>query len=384
MNRYTIIFFVFFTIAFACNGQYLDSLEKELKTATNEEKVDILNKLFVVHHQLNPKPALEYASQALDLASSIDYKKGKAAALNNLGVIYKNQGVYNRALEYYKTSLKLSEEINDKRAIASTTNNLGAIYSLKGDHEMALTYFTTSIELFTELDDQKQIIGALNNLGNAYNDDGKKIKALQYFNESIELAEQLGITSRTPEPLNNIGNIYFYNKDFEKALEYYERSYEAETKSDNILGQAQALSNIAATYYETQQLPKAKTYYQQAEQLADSISAYMVLVVTYDGLSKIYAQQEKYKEAYEARLNYDQTQEIIYTQEKGKNSSQLEIATELQQKEKELEVLKKQNRIKQLQIEKSRIVIILSIMGVIMILGAIFILIKAKKVKFKF
>ena len=78
----------------------IDSLERQLSTAKGREKVDILNKICIEYMQSEPSKALDYAKQALTLATSIEYPRGRAAALNNIGVVYKNQGVYDKALDH--------------------------------------------------------------------------------------------------------------------------------------------------------------------------------------------------------------------------------------------------------------------------------------------
>ncbi|UII21053.1 tetratricopeptide repeat protein [Fulvivirga ligni] len=363
------------------HGQYLDSLELELKDAKGKDRVNVLNELFIVHNQLNPEQALEYATSALELATEIDYPKGKAAALNNLGIIYKNQGVYARAVEFYIESLRISDEINDQKAEASTMNNLGTVYSLRGDYDKALIYFVESYEIFKTLGDEKRLVGALNNIGNAYNDNGKEQQALEYFNKAIVLSDRLGLSFTTSNPLNNIGNIYFYNKDYDQAISYYEKSLAVEVKGKNLLGQAQALSNIASTQLAQGQLAKAENTFLESEKLADSISAYPILELIYEGLSKVYAAQNKFEMAYKTRLNYDKIKDILYTEESSKKLAQLEVAIELQQKEKQLEVLRQQDAINSLQIKNSRIVILLSVMGVIILLGGVIVFMKLRKAK---
>ena len=95
-------FFVFFTmITQAADAQAIDSLMAVLDTARNERKVKTLNELFRAYIQSDPLKAIGYTREALSLASDINDKRGKAAAYNNLGVAYRNQGALDKALEYY-------------------------------------------------------------------------------------------------------------------------------------------------------------------------------------------------------------------------------------------------------------------------------------------
>ncbi|MEZ4687766.1 MAG: tetratricopeptide repeat protein [Bacteroidia bacterium] len=68
-------------------------------------------------------------------------KKGIAAILNNIGLIYNDQGNYPRALEYYQNSLAIKEELGDQKGIAGGLVNIGIIYYGQGNYPRALEYY---------------------------------------------------------------------------------------------------------------------------------------------------------------------------------------------------------------------------------------------------
>ena len=47
---------------------------------------------------------------------------------NTIGLIYQDQGNYEKALEYYLKSLKIAKELGDKRGIGDSYNNIGLVY----------------------------------------------------------------------------------------------------------------------------------------------------------------------------------------------------------------------------------------------------------------
>jgi tetratricopeptide (TPR) repeat protein len=60
-------------------------------------------------------------------------KKYLASSLNNIGLIYSNQGDMPKGLEYFHKSLKIQEEIGDKKGTAFSLINIGTIYNDQGD-----------------------------------------------------------------------------------------------------------------------------------------------------------------------------------------------------------------------------------------------------------
>ncbi|TRX62176.1 tetratricopeptide repeat protein [Fulvivirga sp. M361] len=360
--------------------QNIDSLENRLSSAKGKDRVDILNKIYIGYVQESPTKALSYSKDALDLASVINYPKGRAAALNNIGIVYKNQGVYDKALDYYIESIRISAELEDRMLLASTMNNIGTVYSLKETYDKALIYFIESYETFEKLGRRKQIIGALNNIGNAYSDMGEKKKAMEYYNKSIALAEETGDLLNF-DPINNLGNIYFHEGDYPQALNYYEKSKEIAEASNDFRGRAYAMANIGSAYLELNDYDRAESHFNQAIQIATDLKENPILKQIYLGLSTIAFNKKKYKEAYEARLLYDKVKDYVYNEESSRKLARLEMAFEFQQKEKELEILKRTKEITDLKLENNRIVILLGIMGTIILVAIGFILFKLKRAK---
>lgn len=361
--------------------QNLDSLNNQLEQAKGTEKVDVLNNLFIYYSQLNPTKALEYSMQALELAEKNNYQRGKAAALNNIGVIYKNQGVYDVALDYYIKSLRISHEIEDKKGLASSMNNIGTVYSLKGVYDKALIYFLESFEILKSFNDKERLIGSLNNIGNAYSDKGDKDQALKYFTDALEMSNDLQKNYRSSEPLNNIGNIHFFREEYDEALDYYQRSLDICVENENLLGKAEAISNIGSVYQRKGDFLKAKEYQNRALGIAKDIEANPLLVMIYEGLAATHYALKEYQEAYDARFLYDRTKESVYNEESSRKLARLEVGFEIQQKEKELEMLRQDQKIKTLQVENSKIVILLGLMGTMLLIAAAFVFYSLRKTK---
>src|SRR6476620_3359127 len=84
-----------------CNAQdtKMDSLQNLLKFAkedTNKVKI-----LYELSEKCAQEDILKYAIPALELAEKLNFKKGIADALNNIGYAYGASGNLSEALEYY-------------------------------------------------------------------------------------------------------------------------------------------------------------------------------------------------------------------------------------------------------------------------------------------
>lgn len=350
-------------------AQKLDSLQAVLDTARGEYKVKTFNEFFRAYLPSDPTTALSYARQALNLSIEIKDKKGTAAAYNNLGVAYRNYGALDKSLEYYLQALKLYEELENKEGIATLKNNIANIYSIKREYGQAMNFLEESYQLFVELNDKEKIIGSMNNLGNLNLDLQLYEKAMRYYSQAYQLSSQIGM--HFADPVTNVGNIHFRQGNYQKAIENYEIALNIEQTNNNRHGILNALVNIGIAYTKAGQPSRAQQYLNEAEILCRELEAYSYLPPILKHNSEIMYRQGKMKEAYETLVRYDSLREKIYGEESTRKITQMEMAFDMQEMEKEIEVLHKEDEIKSLQLRNSRLFIVLVILTILIVIGAI-------------
>lgn len=346
-----------------------DSLENVLKTAKGDLKVKTLNELFRSYMNSDPVKAIGYTREALTLATEINDQKGMAASYNNLGVAYKSQGALDKSLEYYLISLRIYDKLQNKDGVATTKSNIGTIYSMKKDYGQAMKYFEEANQQFTELGDQPKIIGSMNNLGNLHSDLQLYEQALKYFSQASQLSEKAG--KIYSDPLNNIGNLYFKQGNYQRAVDYYERALKLARKENNQLTMLNILTNMGEVYARAGQGAKAQLYLDSAALLSKQLQAFVYEPTILKSMAYNYSKQGKMKEAYETMVNYDLIKEKIYGEESSRKIAQMEIALDLQEKEKEVEALKVQDRLQSLQLRNTRMIITIAVLGIIVALSLV-------------
>lgn len=354
-----------------------DSLEKTLPTAKGDQRVKVLNELFRSSFNSDPVKAIGFARQALSLATEIDDRKGMAAAYNNLGVAYKSQGALDKSLEYYLRALNIYNNIKNKDGIAAAKSNIGTIYSIKKDYGQAMKYFEEANASFTELGDRKKIIGSMNNLGILHSDLQLFEQALKYFSQASQLSEKTGKV--TADPLNNIGNLYFRQGNYQRAADYYDKAMVLARQDNDRNTLLYTLANLVELYTKAGQTAKAQAYLDSASALSEKLQAYVFQPTILKSQATNYAKQNKMKEAYETMLRYDQAKEKVYGEESTRKIAQMEMALDLQEKEKEIENLKATAEIKSLQLKSSRMFIIVAVLGIIIVIGLVNFLYTKKK-----
>lgn len=354
-------------VSMAISAQAVDSLENVLKTAQGDQKVKTLNELCRAYMSSNPVKAIGYTREALDLATNIGDQRGMAASYNNLGVAYKNQGALDKGLEYYLIALKTYTDLDYKEGIATTKNNIGGIYALKKDYQTALKYFKESESLLTQLDDKKRMVGTMNNLGNLHSDLQLFEDALKYYEDAWDLSQKMGTPSA--DPLSNIGNLYLRQGDYQRAVDYYERALGMAEKDNSKLNILNITANLGEVYVRANQPRPAQEYLNRAMKLCKEMQATFFEPQILRSMAANYAKQGRMKEAYETMVSFDRTKEKVYGEESSRKIAQMEMALDLQEKEKEVETLRREDEIKSLQLRNTRMIITTVIMGIVIIVA---------------
>src|SRR5207248_3839223 len=127
-------------------GKEVERLWREGRKQYAEGKTDSAEKTF--------KAGLELAEQA-----RLHNDNFYAAIRQDLALIYRDRGRYDRAIELYESNLKLYQYLSKTRKAnfetyirltALTKTNLGIVYRMKWDLERAEEYFRESIPTFEQ------------------------------------------------------------------------------------------------------------------------------------------------------------------------------------------------------------------------------------------
>jgi adenylate cyclase len=231
--------------------------------------------------------SIDLAMQAKEMAAEIDYSKGEALALKNIGMVYYMKGMYGETIDYWNQSLQVFEALQDDIGISNMLNNIGAVYLNQGADEKALEYMLRSLQLAEKTGDPLRIYTALTNIGGIYYNK-KDTVALNYLLKAIPLAESSGNKEGIVIITGNIGEIYSDKNDNQKALEYFQKSINA---AGSEISAAFSINGIGKLYLKEGKLTEALEYHNQALEIARKFDDKLQMVRSLRGIADVYGKQ---------------------------------------------------------------------------------------------
>ena len=383
-----------------CNRAHAQGGMDSLITMLESEPIDTnrLNILLEISYNLfrsDPDLGKKYSLEAIDLAEDIGNKEAMASALKNAGLNHYAKSEFKEVVNYWNQSLAVFREIGDPKGISNLLSNLGAVYQSKADYTTALEYNIESLKYAELSGDTSRIATSLINIGTIYADDelthdkaqetfkevlevsknlnraditgttynnigellfsqSKPKEALPYFEKAYDEFESLGI-SNTPYVLNYISKIHEQLGDYDLALTYADRAYQVAESVDSKIEMSQAAITRGEIYKKQLNSEKSIQSYQEAEQIASLLETNNELSESYEGLAQIYAQQGNYQRAYSYQLKNNQVDEEIRSSENDEIINNLRFQLDLEQKEKEIEILNRDNALKEADIARADI-----------------------------
>ena len=349
--------------------------------------------------------AIALAQEAIRLSDDAGYEVGKAEGFSTIGGVYYDQSNFEQAQVFFNRALSVYEKEADTTGISRIQNSLGTMYSDLGDYPMALEYYLKSLRNGQRMSDTIRIATAYMNLGTVYQEDestypqakesyqeaidmfGKKnykigvagtqlnfgdwyvevgegnlereqkaqaIKdfqeAIPYLEDALEGFREVGYYPAYP--LNSLGRAYFGLGQYDTALRYYgEALVEAgmnpnpsvETTTYLGLGEVRSKQGLYAQAIED---------FQKALELAKQTGVLSDQEESYEGLSEAYAALNQFDRAFEAQQNYSVVRESLKAADYAKEMSRQRVSFGLENAERENQLLKTQNSLNELQIER--------------------------------
>lgn len=297
--------------------------------------------------------AINYYQECLALRRAVNDTIGMANVYINFGNVYKNIGNYDQSLLYYMQALKIYEKLNVRSKIPNNLLNIGNIYALQKDYSMAIDYYLQSLVNNTN----KNVIAlAYCNMGSAYTQLKMYDRADENLRRALQLSQRENYKKVIAAALGNLGFNYMSAGEFEKALEYHFKSLQLseELNDKNLI--SETTNSIALTYLKQKNYKKSLEYGEKGLTIAKQIGAKDNIKNSYESLSETYKKIGNYEKSLEYYILYTALRDSIFSKERTQSIAELQTRYETEKKEKEIQLLTKDQQLKDKNIKEQKIV----------------------------
>ncbi|MGE0088549.1 MAG: ATP-binding protein [Bacteroidales bacterium] len=353
-NAHLLILFFLLISHVSLFASTIDSLEMQLRKADTQSKLDILIQLSKANWTIAPSKGMFYANAAIKLADKLDEPHQKAKALLYGGVNAWFMGGYNEAIEYYQKSLTIACEINDKRLCAYNLNNLGMVNTYLKSYEKAIANYTESLGIVAELNDKIEYAKIQNNIAELNLLLGNYSKALEQHLSVLDVIEKSDERVFLIWLYNDIGTTYKKMNDYNNALHYFGKAWALSSRINNTLGKSQATNFMGEVYLLNKDYGKAKENFFKALTYAQEAKAMDDINEINLNISNLYLATRNYQKSLEYYKLYKQLSDSIINDKKIHTIIEMQARYDLESKEKENRILRKNAEINKLTINKSQ------------------------------
>ncbi|MCB0382188.1 MAG: tetratricopeptide repeat protein [Psychroserpens sp.] len=193
---------------------------------------------------------------------ALNYAEAESFALNNLGVYFRNNSLYDRAIDMHTKANALASEVDNLVLKVINLNNIGVVYRRMDLVKSALDYHTKALDL-----------------------------ARSVANPSEDIKYNIAVSQ------NSIGNIYLVLEQYELAMRQFQKSLEIEKESGNRLGLAINYQNIGFAYEAQGELENALRNYKRSLDYNNQIDSELGRVICYNSIGKVYIKQAQFNDA---------------------------------------------------------------------------------------
>ena len=329
------------------SGEHFSAAYKIAKKQKDFKKIgESLFGIALSHQRRNNfQEALEKYKMLIELNKGIIEPLKKASAFTQISSIYQALGDYEKAFENQMQALHLNEMKNDSLGIANSQYNIGTIFYYQTRYERAHNYYQKAYAICNALKNERFIYSCLAALGSVNEKLENYDKSLEYNTKSLELARKLNYKTGIAYALGNIAMNYLKQKDFIKAEQFLKESVGLKLDLEDKWGAIGTQIDLSKLYIQWQKPKQALPILEAALEMAKELNSKTRQLDIYKNMADVYDQLEAPVKAYSFTKKYIALKDSVLNEKTVEEMGQSKRRYELQTKEYEIAMLKKENEL---------------------------------------
>lgn len=287
--------------------------------------------------------ASELYFQALENSRDLKDQQAEIFALTRLGVIQNFLGKYRISQRFLHDAIHLARETGDWGNETIALAEAGYLEEQLGSIDKAVEYFQKAIDIFEEKDVKHAIPSLQFDIARLYKDEQKLNDALKIAREALELSESLDYQYLVIDGLGRIAGIYHEMGEDDKAIEALNKALSKADESGMQSRKFPLLNQLSRSY---------QTLGKNREAVSAAQEAYDLAIISKDWVSaedalELMIESEKISGDFKNAVQHQEillaVRDSIINEEQAKTIYEMEARFRVEEKEKEIELLKAEN-----------------------------------------
>lgn len=334
--------------------QLTDSLFREIENTPESHHIDILNELSKLYRTVSFETSIQYATQALEIAERLEDQNGIADSYNSIGVAYATLEIYDDAIPYFEKARDLRNAIHNRKGLVQSLNNLGIAYFHTGNSEKSLLCFEDAVNISLEIKNDTLLAASYHNLGELNSNLGNLDHAASLLDIAEGYYQQSGNFVKRVEVLNTLGSVYLQSGNLEKALENFRLSREECIRFNLLKELAFAENQIGRISMENGDLANSSIFFRSSLENARTSDDKAAISDAYLSLSDYYLKSGDLQQAFAYRTLSSEYKDTLFAQSIEQKLITLQKQYNIGIKDQELQLLRKNEELEKLKIQKTR------------------------------
>ncbi len=301
-----------------------------------------------------------------------------------IGAVYNNQGKFEQALTHYLETLRLSD-LQPRRKLQSKINRLSTIANLywnMKDPEKCLATANEALALASAVNSPK-IVASLSNIqGIALSNLGRNEESLEAYKRELKIGIEANIPYAEATALSNISDYYLIAKNYPKAEYYSRKTIAIDEAVDDKPGVATAKMNLGFALMGQGKIKEGIDYVNIGIQFYKDAHSTVEVESSISELASMYEKVGMYKEAYATLREQQILSNELFRSDRAIAVAGLQEKFSADQRQKQIELLAKENDLKDATIKNSRLRQIITLLGaVVTVMAGVFIFLLYRRVR---
>jgi tetratricopeptide (TPR) repeat protein len=292
--------------------------------------------------------ARAFADTALQMAKSLNYKKGIVAGYYTLGTAIYDLGEPEEAMKNLLEAEKnFNEKVGRPELIAGIYNGIGLIYARMQNFTKAKEYYVKGYSISVKIGSKASVARALNNIGTLFNQQKQVDSAYFYFKRALALKLEIGDKTAIASAYANIAFFHYNYRRLDTACFYYDKSLEISLAQNDLQRIGLGYRNKGICLMQLMKLDEALELYEKSVEIAKQIGDKEGMAGGFEAIAEIYAFKKEDSKALQYLRRYVTLRDTLYNEKSQRIASDMESKYQSAVKDKELLLKEEQIKVEQ-------------------------------------